>query len=142
MGGYVVATTCPICRYTMTLDMLNDANQSSFTGDRILVSKFAYDIARPKRWDVIVFKYPGNAKQNFIKRLIGLPSDRIEVRGGLLHINDVPVTREVSAQSTLYVATDAEPPMVYLETFPGGRRHLIAEFTDTRISNNTHEYAS
>ena len=58
----VVATTCPICRYTMVLDKVNDPNQKSFNGDRILVSKFAYEVGSPKRWDVIVFKFPGNAK--------------------------------------------------------------------------------
>ena len=109
-------------------------------GDRVFVSSNAYRARTPERGEVVVFELTDNSGAIFIKRLIGLPSDRIEVRGGLLHINDVPVTREVSAQSTLYVATDAEPPMVYLETFPGGRRHLIAEFTDTRISDNTHEY--
>ena len=50
--GEVVATTCPICRFTMVLDKRSDPNQRSFDGDRILVSKFDYDLAPPQRWDV------------------------------------------------------------------------------------------
>lgn len=80
-GSRVVASTCPICRYTMQLDTAN-GNHASFTGDRILVSKFSYDLNEPQRWDVIVFKYPGNAKQNYIKRLIGLPNETVRIRHG------------------------------------------------------------
>lgn len=80
-GSRVVATTCPVCRFTMNLDFAN-ANHNSFTGDRIIVSKFSYDLAPPKRWDVIVFKFPGNAKQNYIKRLVGLPEETVRIRHG------------------------------------------------------------
>ena len=73
--GLVGSATCPMCRYTMDLDWDRNHNHKSFTGDRILVNKFAYQYSEPKRWDVIVFKFPGNAKQNYIKRLIGLPRE-------------------------------------------------------------------
>jgi signal peptidase I len=78
----VVATMCPICRHQMALDLASEANQASFNGDRILVSKFTYDFSNPKRWDVIVFKYPGNAKQNYIKRLVGLPNETVLIKHG------------------------------------------------------------
>ncbi|HJN13097.1 MAG TPA: signal peptidase I [Pirellulaceae bacterium] len=81
--------TCPVCRYTIQLDrsspnslFLGRGNTDAFNGDRILVSKFAYQLADPKRWDVIVFKYPGNAKQNYIKRLVGLPGETIRIHHG------------------------------------------------------------
>jgi signal peptidase I len=80
--GVVVAATCPLCRYRQILDLKGDANQKTFSGDRILVSKFIYDFASPERWDVIVFKYPFNAKQNFIKRLVGLPNETILIKRG------------------------------------------------------------
>lgn len=80
--GVIVATTCPICRYTMILDKEDSPNQRSFNGDRILVSKFTYEFCDPKRWDVIVFKFPGNAKQNYIKRLVGKPNETIWIRHG------------------------------------------------------------
>jgi signal peptidase I len=80
--GEVKATTCPICRFPMELKKDRDPNQRSFNGDRILVSKFAYEVGDPKRWDVIVFKFPGNAKQNYIKRLVGLPNETLWIRHG------------------------------------------------------------
>ena len=69
---------CPNCRYRLA------ASQQSqyYNGDRILVNKFAFDFAEPKRWDVIVFKYPEDAKTNYIKRLIGLPGEVIRIRDG------------------------------------------------------------
>ena len=61
---------CPNCGQPKELDYGMFSNERPFSGDRILVSKFTYDLYEPKRWDVIVFKFPGNAKQNYIKRLV------------------------------------------------------------------------
>lgn len=80
--GAIRTTTCPMCRYAMRLNPAEHPNQASFSGDRIIVSKFAYDIGAPERWDVIVFKYPGNAKQNYIKRLVGLPGETLYIEKG------------------------------------------------------------
>ena len=89
----VVATNCPICRYTMELNKKDNPNQRSFNGDRILVSKFAYEIADPHRWDVIVFKYPGNAKQNYIKRLVGLPNETLWIFHGDVYTRATPASQ-------------------------------------------------
>jgi signal peptidase I len=78
----VVAGICPNCRYVNPLDLANNSNDKTFNGDRILVSKFTYTLKDPDRWDVIVFKYPGNPKQNYIKRLVGLPNETLTVRHG------------------------------------------------------------
>ena len=59
-----------------------DPRYPSFNGDRILVDKFAYDFSDPKRWDVVVFKYPEDAKTNYIKRLVGLPGETVVIAGG------------------------------------------------------------
>jgi len=53
-----------------------------FTGDRIIVEKFAYDFVDPSRWDVVVFKYPEDARVNYIKRLVGLPGETVFIAGG------------------------------------------------------------
>ena len=80
--GMVVTTACPMCFYPMQLEY-KTARDISFTGDRILVNKFAYDLAgKPERFDVIVFKNPGNAKQNYIKRLCGLPGETLRLFRG------------------------------------------------------------
>jgi signal peptidase I len=51
-------------------------------GDRILVQKLAYRAGDPRRWDVAVFKYPGDTKTNFVKRIVGLPQETVRIRGG------------------------------------------------------------
>jgi len=68
-------------------------------GDRILVNKFIYGaripftdfrlpaVRQPKRADVIVFIYPGDTKKDFIKRLIGLPGEKVEIKEGNIFIN-------------------------------------------------------
>ncbi|WP_233215203.1 signal peptidase I [Rhodopirellula bahusiensis] len=78
----VVGGICPNCRHVNSLDLANDPNHQTFSGDRILVSKFAYTLKDPKRWDVIVFKVPVNPKQNYIKRLVGLPEETVSIRYG------------------------------------------------------------
>jgi signal peptidase I len=87
-GKMVPAAKCPNCGYGMRLvegvggQMRYDPRYPSFSGDRILVDKFAYDFAEPKRWDVVVFKYPEEAKTNYIKRLVGLPDETVSIAGG------------------------------------------------------------
>ncbi len=56
-------------------------------GDRILVSKFIYKFWKPQRGDVIVFKYPKNPRVAYIKRLIGLPGEKIQINNGHIYIN-------------------------------------------------------
>jgi signal peptidase I len=92
----VIGTRGPYYRYTTRIGHVFDERSRrwkvvdpahrSFSGDRIIVSKFAYEFADPRRWDVIVFKYPGNAKQNYIKRLVGLPEETIRIRHGDLFV--------------------------------------------------------
>lgn len=61
-------------------------NDESFAGDRIVVSKLDYLWGDPKRWDVIVFKYPGSAKDNYIKRLLGLPGETLTINNGDVYV--------------------------------------------------------
>ncbi len=56
-------------------------------GDRIFVDKVSYRLHPPERGDIIVFKYPLDRKKDFVKRLVGLPGDRIEIREGKLLVN-------------------------------------------------------
>lgn len=56
-------------------------------GDRIVVNKITYRFSEPKRGDIIVFKYPVNPKRDFIKRLIGLPGETLEVKNNQVYID-------------------------------------------------------
>lgn len=60
-------------------------------GELLLVNKLSYRLGEPHHGDVIVFHYPGNPSEDYIKRLIGLPGDQIRVDGGLVYINDQPM---------------------------------------------------
>lgn len=84
----VNTSVCPICRYEMDLDRDERPNQDSFSGDRILVSKLAYQLRDPRRWEVAVFKFPGDPKINYIKRLVGLPGETVTIKHGDIYIED------------------------------------------------------
>jgi signal peptidase I len=56
-------------------------------GDRVLVNRFIYHFRQPARGDVLVFKYPKNTRVVFIKRVVGLPGDVLQLRNGRLYVN-------------------------------------------------------
>ncbi|QDT64159.1 signal peptidase I [Calycomorphotria hydatis] len=68
---------CPNCRVEIDIE-----ENPAFPGDRIIVNKFTYDVGNPDRWDVLVFKFPEDPETNYIKRLIGLPGETIEIKQG------------------------------------------------------------
>lgn len=81
--GRVKWGTCQNCRALLPL-----ADAPSFKGDRILVMKCLYDLpflpgaGEPERWNVVVFKYPEDPEQNYIKRLVGMPGEVFQIHYG------------------------------------------------------------
>ncbi|MEW6075376.1 MAG: signal peptidase I [Candidatus Omnitrophota bacterium] len=83
-------------------------------GDVILVSKFLYGpkipltdvrlpgLREPKRGDVIVFIYPKNTKKDFIKRLVAVGGETVEIKNGTVYVNDKPLTEPVFSQRYYY----------------------------------------
>ncbi|UPG74413.1 signal peptidase I [Roseomonas gilardii subsp. gilardii] len=132
-------------------------------GDYLFVSKYAYGYSNaslpftpdlfsgrvfgrlPARGDVVVFKLPSDGTTDYIKRIVGLPGDRIQMRGGILHVNGQPVKRDFVGP---YTVTGDGPTMEakrYLETLPPSpgaqpRTHSIIEFSDNGQADNTPEY--
>ena len=88
VAARLYGATCPMCRFTPDLAPNNPQLYPTYDGDRILVAKFPYEVANPKRWDVIVFKYPDDATMNYIKRLVGLPGETISIHDGDLWIHE------------------------------------------------------
>jgi signal peptidase I len=90
----IVGGVCPMCRYLVPfrkdlpaaarerVDLQSVREVRSYPGDRILVNKYGLSFADPQRWDVIVFKFPGNGNMNYIKRLVGLPGEMLRIYQG------------------------------------------------------------
>ncbi len=115
-------------------------------GDFLFVTKYSYGYSRhslpfspalfsgrimgrePKRGDVAVFKLPSDNQTDYIKRIIGLPGDRVQVKGGILHLNGEPVTRRRVGEFAEYPRARRIPR--YVEVLPGGRTHAIIEESD------------
>lgn len=57
------------------------------TGDRVIGNRFAYSFSDPQRFDIIIFRYPDDESQLFIKRIIGLPGETVEIRDGKIYLN-------------------------------------------------------
>lgn len=57
-------------------------------GNRLVVSKFIYNIREPERGEVIVFQFPKDPSRDFVKRVIGIPGDKVEIKKGVVYIND------------------------------------------------------
>jgi len=79
---------CPNCSYQLSDWRTSEPEINS--GDRILVLKYLYEFSRPRRWDVTVFRFPGGdkpGKENYIKRMIGLPGEGVRVVGGDIYIS-------------------------------------------------------
>src|SRR5712671_4096022 len=62
-----------------------------FDQERIFVNKFVYNIEKIQRKDIVVFWYPLDPTKSYIKRVIGMPGDVIEVRRGVIYVNDKPL---------------------------------------------------
>ncbi len=117
-------------------------------GDHLLVNKFVYgpripftdmrlfSWKEPKRGDVIVFKYPENEDKNFIKRIIGVPGDKIQIVKGVLYINDQQVPMMPERES---VARDVEESMYgeprLMEEHLGSVTHQLQFLQDQKNRN-------
>ena len=129
-----------------------------YVGDYLFVSKYTYGYSKhslpfslplfegriwadaPQRGDVVVFKFPQDNKTDFIKRIIGLPGDKVKMENGRLFINGEEVKRE---EVENFVLRDdygnGERFHQYIETLPGGKQHNILELSDYEKEDNTPE---
>jgi signal peptidase I len=128
-------------------------------GDYLFVSKFSYGYSRyslpfglplffgriffhsPERGDVAVFKLPTDNSTDYIKRVIGLPGDHIQMKAGNLYINDQQVPRK-RIQDYLYQEGSGTVISLaqYIETLPNGRQHQIIKMGDNGPLDNTPIY--
>lgn len=127
-------------------------------GDYLFVSKPAYGYSRhsfpfglapiegriggeePQRGDVIVFKLPSNNRIDYIKRIVALPGETVQVRRGRLYINGEQVPREFVRLLQDDTRGDNTRMTHYIETLPGGVLHDIFEVSDSQPLDDTKLY--
>src|SRR5664280_926236 len=95
----------------------------------------------PERGDVVVFRLPKDTDTDYIKRVMGLPGDKIQVIDGQVHINGVPVKRELA---TPFIETEevarATPVKRWKETLDNGVSHYTLDLVDNGFADNTQVY--
>lgn len=77
-------------------------------GQRLLVSKVSYTFHEPERGDIIIFHPPGNRQADYIKRIIGLPGDTVEVKEGKVYINGVSLDEPYIKEPPVYSTQQSE----------------------------------
>jgi len=128
-------------------------------GDALLASKFPYGYSTaslpiqinlpetkrvfgepPKLGDVVVFRWPGDRSQAWVKRVVGLPGDRIQMRQGQLFINDRAAALKPDGTGEAEEDNgETQPAKRYIETLPNGVSHLIFKLRDNGVLDNTAE---
>ena len=128
-------------------------------GDYLFVSKYSYGYSRysfpfgpnlfsgriwakePDRGDVVVFKLPRDNETDYIKRVIGLPGDEIQMIHGVLHINGQAIKKERVEDFVIRDASGRERHMArYIETLPNGVIYPVLDLVNEGIGDNTDVY--
>ncbi len=128
-------------------------------GDYLFVTKWAYGYSKhslpfspdlfegriwasqPERGDVVVFKFPPNPSLDYIKRVIGLPGDRVQMRRGQLFINGEAVAHEKVGEIDNPDITEVNRPVeVWRETLPNGVSYDTLDLTPNGIGDDTREF--
>ena len=127
-------------------------------GDYLFVSKYSYGYSRhsfpvgiipfegrlfagePERGDVVVFRPPSKISVNYIKRIVGLPGDKVQVKGGRLHVNGVAFDRRLVGTNTVSLGYRDITVQAYEETMDNGKSYIIHEISDKDRMDNTAIY--
>jgi signal peptidase I len=160
--GYAVLIALAI--RTFAFEPFNIPSESMLptllVGDYLFVSKYSYGYSRhslpfsaplidgrlvsrpPDRGDVAVFKLPRDNKTDYIKRIIGLPGDRIQMRESVLYINDEPVPRE-RVEDFKYGDERGNVYRIpqYRETLPNGVSYTTLDMIENGHHDNTKVYS-
>jgi signal peptidase I len=124
-------------------------------GDYLFVSKWSYGYSRyslplspdlfegrilgsdPERGDVVVFRKPREEDTDYIKRIVGLPGDRLQMRDGILFINGQAVPREAAED---FISDDGTRVPQYRETLPNGVSYMTLDLSPNSAGDNTREF--
>lgn len=129
-----------------------------YQGDYIIVSKYSYGWSKhsipfspplfngrilghaPRRGDIIVFKLPRDPNVDYIKRLIGLPGDKVQVRGGVVYINGKALERQERPSALVDTGYGTIRAGRFEETNPEGRKYATQDYGPDSEADNTGVY--
>jgi signal peptidase I len=125
--GYV-HPRCPNCDYRQPPQAAGELKN----GDRIFVLKSIYQFFKPKRWDVVVFKNPTNPKDSYIKRLVALPRETVQLINGDIFVDGKIARKPANVQKELWMP-------VFLQDYPRLRvaQHLNTAFAQEQDAQNS-----
>ncbi len=124
-------------------------------GDRLFVTKYSYGYSKhsfpfsppifkgriisnePKRGDVVVFKTPTDNRTDYIKRLIGLPGDRVQFIDSNLYINNSEIIKsKISKNDKIYCGQKSVDVFTFEELLPNGKKHITVYLKDYSFQNS------
>jgi signal peptidase I len=127
-------------------------------GDYIIVSKFSYGWSRhsipfspkifegrimgkaPRRGDIIVFKLPFDGRTDYIKRLIGMPGDKVQVREGTIYVNGKALSQAPQPPALVDRGGFTQQVQRFEETNPEGRKYITQDYEPDSQGDNTRIY--
>ncbi len=148
LGATVLFKSLVYQPYTIPTNSMAPTFQA---GDYVLASEFAYGYGRysfpfllntpffgrhPVRGDVAVFRLPDSENIDYVKRIVGMPGDQVQLRAGTLYLNGEPLPREPVGKITV----DGQEFSVFRETLPTGRNYEVMELTDDAQGDNTRNF--
>ena len=132
---------------------------SLLVGDRLFVTKLSYGYSKhsfpfsigpiknrilfsePNRGDVIVFKTPSDNRTDYIKRLIGLPGDKLQFIGGNLYLNDIEILKsKITYKSKIYCGESIVETFVFKEKLINGKEYLTTYYKNGSYQNSDEFY--
>lgn len=138
--GYV-AQLLPISSITSYSTPSGSNIPTLLVGDRIEARTLAFSGRSPERGELAILRTPNEPDVDFVKRIIGLPGDRIQLREGRLYLNDALVERvQVPDEEAATLVDESSGLRVYRESLTSGIAYLVAEVGDDGGLDNTEEF--